>query len=125
MLVALAMVMSARLPALPSVRPETPLSSARLASGHDSAEAFLAVCDATLQGCILLDVRMPGMSGMRLQEELMRRQIHLPVIFLTGYGELSTGVDAMKLGAVDFLTKPVDGEKLLASEGHECNATRW
>lgn len=78
-----------------------------------SAEAFLAACDQEQEGCLLLDVRMPGLSGPQLQVELARRKIGLPVIFLTAYADLATGVDAMKQGAMDFLTKPVNGALLL------------
>ena len=78
-----------------------------------SAAEFLAAFDPTQAGCLLLDVRMPGMSGTALQEELTRRQARLPVVFMTGYADLPVGVAAMKLGAVDFLTKPVNGQQLL------------
>jgi two-component system, LuxR family, response regulator FixJ len=78
-----------------------------------SAEAFLDACDHDQEGCLLLDVRMPGLSGLQLQVELARRKIGLPVIFLTAYADLATGVDAMKQGAMDFLTKPVNGALLL------------
>lgn len=78
-----------------------------------SAEDFLQTCDPTRHGCLLLDVRMAGMTGPELQEELARRGIRLPIIFLTGYADLPTGVAAMKRGAVDFLTKPVNGALLL------------
>lgn len=63
--------------------------------------------------CVVLDVRMPGLTGPELQQELGRLHAILPVIFLTGHGELTTGVQAMKAGAIDFLTKPVDSEDLL------------
>lgn len=78
-----------------------------------SAEAFLKVCDSMRDGCLLLDVVMEGMSGPELQLELAKRQVSLPIIFLTGYDSLPTGVRAMKQGAVDFLTKPIDAELLL------------
>lgn len=78
-----------------------------------SAEAFLEALDSEQTGCLVLDVRMPGLSGPQLQSELARRRIRLPIIFLTGYGDLSVGVEAMKQGAVDFLTKPINGERLL------------
>lgn len=78
-----------------------------------SAEEFLSVCGPHQEGCLLLDVRMPGMSGPNLQEELARRNMRLPIIFLTAYADLPTGVEAMKQGAVDFLTKPINGELLL------------
>lgn len=78
-----------------------------------SAEEFLSVCGPHQAGCLLLDVRMPGMNGLELQEELSRRKLRLPVIFLTAYGDLSAGVEAMKQGAFDFLTKPINGERLM------------
>lgn len=78
-----------------------------------SAEKFLKVYGPEREGCLLLDVRMPGMSGPELQEELARRNLRLPIIFLTGYAEIATGIEAMKQGAADFLTKPVNGALLL------------
>ncbi|HLF98350.1 MAG TPA: response regulator [Methylococcaceae bacterium] len=78
-------------------------------------------------GCVVLDVRMPGMSGPELHERLIERGIALPVIFLTGDGDVPTGVQAMKRGAVDFLLKPVDGELLLQAVRHavaKCRAER-
>ena len=65
-------------------------------------------------GCVVLDVRMPGMRGPELHRAMLERKIDLPVIFLTGHGDIRTGVDAMKLGAIDFLEKPVLGERLVA-----------
>jgi FixJ family two-component response regulator len=100
----------------PSIRASLPilLETALIRSQcHVSAEAFLDACRPQQEGCILLDVRMPGMSGTELQAELARRHIDLPIIFLTGYADLPVGVTAMRQGAVDFLTKPVDGELLL------------
>ncbi len=80
---------------------------------HSSAEEFLRREHYDGVGCIILDVRMAGLSGMDLQEKLMRSDTSLPIIFLTGHGELSLGVQAMKKGAIDFLTKPCDDEQLL------------
>jgi FixJ family two-component response regulator len=82
---------------------------------YSSAEKFLQRDPYDGVGCMLLDVRMPGLSGMDLQEKLMRPDYMMPIIFLTGHGELSMGVHAMKKGAVDFLTKPCDDEQLLAA----------
>ena len=65
--------------------------------------------------CLVLDIRMPGMSGVELQLELVRLHDPLPVIFLTAHGDLAAGVEAMKRGAIDFLTKPVDEVALLAA----------
>lgn len=78
-----------------------------------SAEAFLAGLDAETTGCLILDLRMEGMSGFDLQEELNRRGCLLPTIFLSAHGDVPTTVRAMKAGAADFLTKPVDGALLL------------
>ena len=100
----------------PGIRDSLPVLMATAglkAESFDSAEAFLDACDPEREGCLLLDVRMPGLSGPQLQTELARRGIGLPVIFLTGYADLATGVDAMKQGAMDFLTKPVNGAMLL------------
>jgi two-component system, LuxR family, response regulator FixJ len=88
------------------------------ADGHavktfSTADAFLETFASGTPGCLLLDVRMPGLSGIALQEELARRGIDLPIIFLTGYGEVPTAVRALKQGAVDFLQKPFDETVLL------------
>jgi len=82
---------------------------------YSSAETFLTRENYDGIGCILLDVRMPGLSGMELQEKLIRSAYSMPIIFLTGHGEVAMGVQAMKKGAVDFLTKPCDDEQLLAA----------
>ena len=79
----------------------------------DSAEAFLSAYQPDFFGCIILDVLMPEIDGLQLQEELTRRKMALPVIFLTGHGDIPMSVRAIKAGAVDFLTKPVTREKLL------------
>jgi len=82
---------------------------------YASAGEFLLDPPAADAGCLLLDLRMPGPSGLDLQQALARHGIGMPVIFLTGHGDLATGVRAMKAGAVDFLTKPVEREPLLAA----------
>ncbi|MGV3581002.1 MAG: response regulator transcription factor [Methylophilus sp.] len=81
----------------------------------ENAETFLDTCQAECKGCAIVDIRMPGMDGMELHETLLKRNIHLPVIFLTGHGDIPMSVKAMKSGAIDFLTKPVTREKLLIS----------
>lgn len=81
----------------------------------DSAERFLAAIDPNAAGCAILDIRMPGMNGLELQGELKRRGIALPVIIITGHGEVPLAVAALKAGAVDFLEKPFDSDALLAS----------
>jgi FixJ family two-component response regulator len=73
-----------------------------------SAEEFLAGVDPEPEGCVVLDVSMPGLDGLALQEALAARGIELPTLFLTGHGDIPRSVRAMKGGAVDFLTKPVD-----------------
>ena len=78
-----------------------------------SAESFLRKEEFDGNGCILLDVRMPGMSGPELQDLLRKDEYHMPIVFITSYGELHMGIQAMKKGAVDFLTKPFDDEDLL------------
>lgn len=71
--------------------------------------------DAGRLGCVLLDVRIPGLTGPELQARLAEREFSLPIIFLTGYGDIPTSVQAIKAGADDFLTKPVARDKLLAA----------
>lgn len=64
-------------------------------------------------GCLVLDIRMPGMSGMELQAELHKRRIRLPIVFLTGHGDVALAVRAMKAGAADFIQKPLDEHRLV------------
>ena len=78
-----------------------------------NAEAFLEVCTPETYGCIILDVNMPGMDGPRLQMELARRKLLLPIIFLSGQGTIPMTVRTIKAGAMDFLTKPVKSSILL------------
>lgn len=78
-----------------------------------SAQEFLARPAFSGIGCLVLDVCMPGMTGLELRDLLAREKTSLPIVFLTGHGDLPMGVDAMKKGAVDFLQKPVDDEALL------------
>jgi FixJ family two-component response regulator len=84
-----------------------------IARGYASAGEFLMSVSDEAAGCLVLDVRMPGPSGLELQEALLRRHSTLPVIFLTGFGDIPMSVRAMKAGAVDFLTKPVERDALL------------
>jgi FixJ family two-component response regulator len=80
-----------------------------------SAETFLAHGHRDTVGCLVLDVRMPGLDGLELQAELVSRDTGLPIIFLTGHGDIPMTVAAMKQGARDFLTKPVDEQLLLGA----------
>ena len=80
---------------------------------HATAQEFLDAYEVGSPGCLLLDIRMPGMSGLELQAELKRRGIDLPVIILTGHGDVKVAVHAMKAGAVDFIEKPFNNEFLL------------
>lgn len=73
---------------------------------YASAEALLASDSDTLRGCALVDVRMPGMDGLKLQQELSLRHIRLPVVFMTGFADVPMAVRAMRAGAVDFVEKP-------------------
>lgn len=86
-----------------------------LVQTYASAADFLFARLGDLPGCVLLDVRLPGLSGLDLQDTLAKHQVTLPIIFLTGHGDVQTSVRAMKAGAVDFLTKPVKREELLAA----------
>ena len=80
-----------------------------------SADDFLSAYYPGRAGCALLDVRMPGMSGLELQEYLSSRQLHIPVIIITGHGDVSMAVKAMKAGALDFIEKPFSDEQLIGS----------
>jgi two-component system response regulator FixJ len=80
-----------------------------------SAEAFLEQIDLHAAGCLLLDMRMPGQSGLELQSTLAKRKVFLPIVFLTGHADVPTSVYAMKQGAVDFLEKPVREADLVAA----------
>ena len=80
---------------------------------YRTASAFLAAYDPDRSGCLLLDVRMPEMGGLDLQDALERREITLPIIFLTGYADVPIAVRALKHGAFEFLEKPVNDQLLL------------
>lgn len=82
---------------------------------YDSAEAFLSACQPEWRGCVIIDIRMPGMDGMQLQQELVKCGMLLAIVFLSGHGDIPMSVKAIKAGAVDFLTKPVTAESLLQS----------
>ena len=78
-----------------------------------SAQDFLQSKPSTAPSCLILDVRLPGLSGLDLQRELRQADIHIPVIFVTGHADIPMSVRAMKAGAVEFLTKPVRDQDLL------------
>ena len=79
----------------------------------ESAESFLARYDPREIGCVLIDIRMSGMSGLDLQDRLAERDSPLPVAFVTGHGDVPMAVDTMKKGAMDFIQKPFNEEKLV------------
>ena len=83
------------------------------AQTYASAQEFLATFDERRGGCLVLDIRMPGMSGLELQEELNTRGAMLPIIFITGHGDVPMAVEAMQRGAMDFLQKPFRDQDLL------------
>jgi FixJ family two-component response regulator len=78
-----------------------------------SPEEFLAQHDPRAPGCLILDVAMPGLNGLELQEALTQKASSIPIIFVTGHGDIPMGVQAMKRGALDFLTKPVSDDDLI------------
>jgi FixJ family two-component response regulator len=96
------------------------LSGLMQASGYAtkaycSAEAFLSEHDASTPGCAVLDLSMPGLNGLDVQEALVRQGVERPVIFLTGHGTIPETVLAMRAGAIDFLTKPVGNSELMSA----------
>ena len=102
--------------------PQVLKAHARLLRGHGfetvvfaSAEAFLDQHTASARGCLLLDMSLPGLDGLTLQRRLMDSGRLLPIVFLTGAGDIPKSVQAMKAGAVDFLTKPAASATLLAA----------
>jgi two-component system response regulator FixJ len=78
-----------------------------------SAQAFLDNYDSSKPGCLVLDVRMPGISGLELQERLAARRINIPIIFITGHGDVQMAVRALQAGAFDFVEKPFNDQDLL------------
>lgn len=82
---------------------------------YASADAFLDGHDPTSTSCIVLDIRMPGMSGLELQDELVRRGWKAPIVFITGHGEIAMAVRAMRNGAFDFIQKPFKDQELIDS----------
>jgi two-component system response regulator FixJ len=82
---------------------------------YESAVAFLDALPSVQPGCVVTDVRMPGIDGLELQRQLNERRIGLPVIVMTGHGDVPLAVEAMKAGAIDFLEKPFNDEVLLSA----------
>lgn len=82
---------------------------------YASAEDFLSHHDPDLPGCAVVDLSLPGMDGLGIQQTLVSDRVNRPIIFITGYGDIPTSVRAMKAGAVDFLAKPVDASVLLSA----------
>jgi FixJ family two-component response regulator len=81
--------------------------------GFESAEEFSAASVPDMPACLVVDVRLPGPSGLEFQDQLQRAGISIPIIFITGYGDVRTSVRAMKSGAIEFLTKPLHDQELL------------
>ena len=81
--------------------------------GFPNAQVFLNAYDASRRGCLVLDIRMPGMSGLELQEKLSELNSSLPIIFITGHGDIPMAVRAIQRGAVDFIQKPFRDQELL------------
>jgi len=111
----------------PSVRKS--LSRLLRSVGHvvetfPSAEAFLTREHFDGIGCIILDVQMPGLSGMDLQVELSKAEYGMPIVFITGHGDIPMSVEAMRKGAVHFLTKPFDDDELLRAIGEAIERDR-
>jgi FixJ family two-component response regulator len=90
----------------------------------ENAAGFLARAEEDPRGCLVLDVRMPGMSGVELQRVLKSREIEIPIIFVTGYADVPTTVRMMKAGAVEVLTKPFEDQVLLEAVGQALERDR-
>lgn len=90
-------------------------TSGRTVQSFDSGTELLLEVDKLEPGCILMDVRMPGPDGLAVQEEIVERRIDLPILIMTGHGDVEVAVRAMKAGAVDFIEKPFDKPVLLAA----------
>jgi two-component system response regulator FixJ len=90
-------------------------TSGHRVESYESGTELLKISGQLEQGCILLDIRMPGMDGLEVQQALQDKGVSLPVIIMTGHGDVSLAVRAMKCGAVDFIEKPFEKDALLAS----------
>lgn len=89
---------------------------------HAGAREFLTRDAPSTPGCVVLNIRMPGMSGIEAQRAMLERGIDLPIIFLTGHGDIDMAVSALQEGALDFIQKPVDNERLLAVIAYAASA---
>lgn len=87
---------------------------------YDSAESYLSDLRTDMPGCLLLDIRMPGMTGVELQRIMKTKNLTLPIIFITGHADVETAVQTLRAGAFDFLQKPVDGDRLTESLESAC-----
>ncbi len=84
---------------------------------YASAESFLDVVQPDWRGCVLIDLQLEGIDGLQLQARLVERRVTMPVIFVTGHGDVATARDALKAGALDFIEKPVDNDRLVELVG--------
>ena len=89
-----------------------------LVQAFASAESFLSICEQVLFGCLLVDVRMPGASGLDLHERLVNGGIHVPTLVMSGHGDLNMAISAFRKGVVDFLVKPLDDVYLFSRINH-------
>ena len=80
-----------------------------------SADSFLNACRPDWRGCALIDIRMPGMYGLALQQAMRERDIHLPAIIITGHGDVRSACEAFRHSAIDFLEKPIDEDRLISA----------
>ena len=92
--------------------------------GYGSTDEFLAAGAPSTPGCLLLDVRLPGVGGLEFQEYLAASQINIPIVFMTGYADVKMSVQGMKRGAIDFLEKPFRDQDLLDAVAAAVDATR-
>jgi len=91
------------------------MKSAWYVEAYANAEDFLEACDFNGPGCVLLDIRMPGMSGIELYKRMLDEEATLPIIMITGHGDVTMAVESMKRGAFDFIEKPFRAQRLLDS----------
>lgn len=90
----------------------------------ESARQFLSCPKVTAPSCLVLDVNLPGLNGLDLQKQVAAERVNMPIIFITGYGDVPTTVQAMKAGAAEFLTKPFSDEVLLSAIQHALERSR-